>query len=107
MSRYEEKLPFKDGQLILVIEQEGGCDYTIGCGVAVIPVASLTEAKEAIEDNADEETGVVRATLFAVKSDLTKVLEDIRDKTRVKKQKAEREEKRRTIERLKKELEET
>lgn len=41
----------------LVRYQDGGCDYTIGCGTAIekIPANSLTEAKRmAIEDYIDD-----------------------------------------------------
>lgn len=113
---------FKTGELLLVLEQEGGCDYTIGCDVAVIPVASYAETvkkiEEYAEEHADETTSVVRATLLTVTLDMTtsvgvareEILQREREATRRPSSvflRYKREEKRRVIAMLKKELEET
>lgn len=94
------------------LKQEGGCDYTIGCGFRVIDIAanSMDEAKKVLtqtiaEDYSDEESKLDIAELYEVEQvfmiDAKAIYKQMEDREEAKRQQDEEERERKEFDRLK------
>jgi len=62
-------------RFIVELHQDGGCDYTIGCGTKIVPLkavdrtSALREVQELLADRYTGEYSVARAHIYAVAED--------------------------------------